>query len=124
MVSPISEPFASPDGYYSQVFERGVLEYLPNKVWTVEPFVRPMAVGRILIGDRASGFGPLAGRKRLASGDRSPGMRPLPADAPQVQAAQAEGGTYDDATGHTIGGEFLDLVHAPRRRLLSRLPAL
>jgi hypothetical protein len=104
---PISEPFASPDGYYSQVFERGVLQYLPDKVWTVEPFVRPMPVGRLLIGDRSNGFETQAGRKRLASGDRSPGMRPLPADAPEVQAAQAEGGEYDAATGHTITGEFL-----------------
>ncbi|MCD6033498.1 MAG: hypothetical protein K0S78_5684, partial [Thermomicrobiales bacterium] len=32
---PISEPFAAPDGYYSQIFERGVLQYLPVKVWTV-----------------------------------------------------------------------------------------
>ena len=27
---PISEPFAASDGYYSQVFERGVLQYLPE----------------------------------------------------------------------------------------------
>ena len=53
---PISEPFAAPDGYYSQVFERGVLQYLPSMVWTVEPFVRPMPVGRLLIGERSSGL--------------------------------------------------------------------
>src|SRR5215207_7223249 len=72
---PISEPFAAPDGYYSQVFERGVLQYLPSMVWTVEPFVRPMPVGRLLIGERSSGLGPLAGGKRLASGNRSPATR-------------------------------------------------
>src|SRR5919107_1032686 len=50
---PISEPYATADGYYSQVFERGVLQYLPTLVWTVEPFVRPMPIGRLLIGERS-----------------------------------------------------------------------
>ena len=104
---PISEPFAAPDGYYSQVFERGVLQYLPTMVWTVEPFVRPMPAGRLLIGERASGLGSLASGKRLASGSRSPGLRPLAPDDPAVQAALAEGGLYDDLTGHTISGAFL-----------------
>jgi hypothetical protein len=76
---PISEPFAAPDCYYSQVFERGVLQYLPLKVWTVEPFVRPMPVGRLLIAERTNGLGPHAGGKRLASGNRSPAMRSLAA---------------------------------------------
>jgi hypothetical protein len=105
---PISEPFATPDGYYSQVFERGVLQYLPSLVWTVEPFVRPMPVGRLLIGERSSGLGPLAGGKRLASGNRSPAMRPLAADDPVVQATVAADGIYDDTTGHTVSGAFLD----------------
>jgi lipoprotein-anchoring transpeptidase ErfK/SrfK len=105
---PISEPFAAPDGYYSQVFERGVLQYLPAMVWTVEPFVRPMPVGRLLLGQRGSGLGPHAGGKRLASGNRSPAMRPLPPDDPAVQAALANGGSYDSVTGHTIVGAFRD----------------
>src|ERR687898_1729735 len=86
---PISEPFASSDGYYSQVFERGVLQYLPSLVWTVEPFVRPMPIGRLLIGERSSGLGAHAGGKRLASGNRSPAMHPLAPDDPVVQEANA-----------------------------------
>ena len=106
---PLSEPFAAPDGYYSQVFERGVLQYLPPKVWTVEPFVRPMPVGRLLLGQRASGLGTsAAGGKRLAGGNRSPGMLPLAPDDPAVQTALAAGGIYDPLTGHTITGAFLD----------------
>src|SRR3954447_3938364 len=105
---PISEPFATPDGYYSQVFERGVLQYLPSLVWTVEPFVRPMPVGRLPIGERSSGLGPLASGKRLASGNRTPAMRPLAPDDPLVQEAIAAGGIYDDVTGHTVSGAFLD----------------
>jgi lipoprotein-anchoring transpeptidase ErfK/SrfK len=105
---PISEPFATPDNYYAQVFERAVLEYLPTYVWTVEPFVRPMRVGRILLGERASGFAAQTGGKRLASGNRLPAMRSLPPDNPAVKEALAAGGSYDEATGHTITGAFLD----------------
>jgi hypothetical protein len=105
--APISEPFASPDGLYSQVFERGVLQYLPEMVWTVEPFVRPMPVGRLLIHERANGLGTQSGGKRLASGDRSPGMRPLAADDAAVQEVLAAGGIYDETSGHTISGAFL-----------------
>ncbi len=105
---PISEPFATDDGYYSQVFERGVLQYLPSLVWTVEPFVRPMPVGRLLIGERASGLGAHTGGKRLAGSNRSPAMRPLGPDDPAVQTALAAGGIYDSVTGHTVSGAFLD----------------
>lgn len=104
---PISEPFAAPDGYYSQVFERGVLQYLPPLVWTVEPFVRPMPVGRLLIGERSSGLGGHASGKRLASGNRSPEMRFLAPDDPVVQAALENSGIYDSASGHTVSGAFL-----------------
>jgi hypothetical protein len=104
---PISEPFATPEGAYAQVFERGALEYLPPMVWTVDPFVRPMAVGRLLIGERSSGLGTSSTGKRLASGNRSPEMRFLAPDDPAVQAALAAGGIYDSASGHTISGAFL-----------------
>lgn len=110
--APISEPFAAPDGYYSQIFERGVLQYLPLMVWTVEPFVRPMPVGRLLIGERSSGLGAHAGGKRLASGNRSPGMRFLAPDDPAVQEALAAGGIYDSVSGHTITGAFLEWYQA------------
>jgi hypothetical protein len=105
---PITEPFATEDGTYAQVFERGALEYLPIKVWTVEPFVRPMPVGRLLIGERSSGLGAPGTGKRLASGNRSPEMRFLAEDDPLVQEIVANGGYYDSATGHTISGAFLD----------------
>ena len=104
---PISEPFASRDGYFSQVFERGVLQYLPSLVWTVEPFVRPMPIGRLLIGERASGFDAQRG-KRLASGNRSPAMRPLAPDDSAVQEALTAGGSFDSVTGHTLSGAFRD----------------
>ncbi|MFN8661075.1 MAG: L,D-transpeptidase [Thermomicrobiales bacterium] len=104
---PISEPFATKDGTYAQIFERGALEYLPLKVWTVEPFVRPMPVGRLLIGERNSGLGAPGSGKRLASGNRTPEMRFLAADDAAVQEVIANGGIYDSASGHTISGDFL-----------------
>jgi lipoprotein-anchoring transpeptidase ErfK/SrfK len=104
---PISEPFATKDGTYAQVFERGALEYLPLKVWTVEPFVRPMPVGRLLIGERNSGLGAPGSGKRLASGNRTPEMHFLAADDAAVQEVLANGGIYDSASGHTVGGAFL-----------------
>ena len=85
-----------------------MLQYLPTMVWTVEPFVRPMPVGRLLIGERSSGLGQHASGKRLASGNRAPGMRALAPDDPAVQAAIAAGGIYDSVTGHTVSGAFLD----------------
>jgi hypothetical protein len=105
---PISEPFATEDGTYAQIFERGALEYLPIKVWTVEPFVRPMPVGRLLIGERSSGLNAPGSGKRLASGNRTPEMRFLAADDPAVQEIVANGGYYDSVSGHTISGAFLD----------------
>lgn len=105
---PISEPFATEDGQYAQVFERGALRYLPLMVWTVEPFVRPMPVGRILIGERTSGVNAQAGGKRLATGSRATGMQALAPDDPLVQTVLAEGGVYDEVTGHTISGAFLE----------------
>ena len=104
---PISEPFAAPDGYYSQVFERGVLQYLPSMVWTVEPFVRPMPVGRLLIGEQSAGIGAHPGGKRLGGGNRAPELRPLAPDDPRVRAAVAAGGLYDEVTGHTVSGAFV-----------------
>ena len=65
-----------------------------------------MPVGRLLIGERASGLGKHAGGKRLASGNRSPAMLPLAPDDPAVQAALNAGGAYDALTGHTISGAF------------------
>ena len=76
-------------------------------VWTVEPFVRPMPIGRILIGERSGGVNAQAGGKRLATGSRATGMQALAPDDPMVQNVLAEGGIYNDITGHTISGAFL-----------------
>jgi hypothetical protein len=37
--NPISEPFASPSGYYSQAFDNAIFEYHPEYEGTDEPLV-------------------------------------------------------------------------------------
>ncbi len=46
---PISEPFAAPNGYYSQAFERGVFQYHPEFLWPDEPIVRLMPIHDLLL---------------------------------------------------------------------------
>ncbi len=54
--NPISEPFETPDGVWSQAMEAGVIQYLPEYMWTLEPFVRFMPAGRMLLADLNGGF--------------------------------------------------------------------
>ena len=54
--NPISEPFETPDGVWSQAMENGVIQYLPDLMWTLEPFVRFMPAGRMLLADLNGGF--------------------------------------------------------------------
>lgn len=64
--NPISEPFETADGVWSQVMERGAIQFVPELAWTVEPFVRFMPVGRLLLGERRGGF--RADGKRMRGG--------------------------------------------------------
>ena len=54
--NPISEPFETPDGIWSQAMEAGIIQYLPEYMWTLEPFVRFMPAGRMLLADLNGGF--------------------------------------------------------------------
>jgi lipoprotein-anchoring transpeptidase ErfK/SrfK len=67
-----------------------------------------MPIGRILIGERSGGVNAQAGGKRLATGSRAPGMQALAPDDPIVQNVLAAGGIYNEVTGHTISGAFLE----------------
>ena len=46
---PISEPFATSDGLYSQAFERAVFQYRPDFLDTEEPIIRLMPIGRLAL---------------------------------------------------------------------------
>ena len=54
--NPISEPFAAPNGYYSQAFERGIFQYRPEFLYTADPIVRLMPLGELALRDRPAGF--------------------------------------------------------------------
>jgi hypothetical protein len=104
--APISEPFAL-NGYYSQAFERAVLQYLPEYQYTEEPVLHAAPIGAILA--RANGdLTNSAGQRRLGGGDRRSAVwTPLDPSGDSVARAIDNGGIYFDTTGHTITGDFL-----------------
>ncbi len=105
--NPISEPFGASNGYYSQAFERGIFQYRPDVLHTVEPIVRLMPLGLMALSD---GIGSVRPDGRRAFGGGNPQVETwgaLAADADAVTTALAAGGIYVEATGHTISGEFL-----------------
>lgn len=106
--NPISEPFASDDGYYSQAFERGVFQYRPEYQDTEDPIMRLMPIGYHAL-ERDRNESSVAGRRSLGGGDRQKAhWRAMTADATSAEKAIADGGFYDEYTGHTVTGPFVD----------------
>src|SRR6187401_939219 len=54
--NPISEPFASADGRYSQAFENGVFQYYPELVWTDWPSVLLQPISADALAGRVDTF--------------------------------------------------------------------
>ena len=103
---PISEPFASADGYYSQAFERGIFQYRPEFIDTNDPYIRLMAIGQTAIALRHGAK--WIGGRRLAD-DRGPTpWAALAPDSPHVAKITGNGGSYVADSGHTISGAMLD----------------
>ena len=104
---PISEPFAAANGYYSQAFERAVLQHRPEFLYTVEPIVRPLPLGRMVLDERLGAV--RADGKRVGGGGdrRADAWRSLDRGEATVERAAA-GGVYVEAVGHTISGAFRD----------------
>ena len=106
--NPISEPFASGDGRYSQAFENGVFQFYPELVWTDSPSVLLEPIASDALADRVDTFR-RDGRRGFGGGDRRHApWKALPADSKAAQRAIADGGQYVEATGHTISGVFSD----------------
>ncbi len=106
--NPISEPFAAENGYYSQAFERGVFQYRPDVLYTVDPIVRLMPIGQMALTERLGMVG-LDGKRSGGGGDPRTGTwGSLASDAVSVQRTVADGGVYVEASGHTISGAFLN----------------
>lgn len=103
--NPISEPFAAPNGYYSQAFERGIFQYRPEFLYTADPFLRLMPIGRLALQERVGTF---RNGRRWSGGDpRIELWRRLDASEDAVATVLAEGGVFDETTGHTISGDIL-----------------
>lgn len=104
---PISEPFASADGLYSQAFENAILQYRPDYAWTDDPTVRLYNLGSVAMKSRLGAFGP-DGRRIGGGGDRRDfAFRPIDPNGSAAANAWNSGGTYIEATGHTLTGEYL-----------------
>ena len=104
---PISEPFASSDGRYSQAFENAILQFRPDVLWTDDPTVRLFPLGQTAMRARLGAFG-ADGRRTGGGGDRRDfAFRPVDPNGGSAANAWNSGGIYVEATGHTLTGEFL-----------------
>ena len=108
--NPISEPFASADGYYSQAFERGIFQYRPEFIDTNDPYIRLMSIGQALIQMR-HGAVFVDGRRVGGDSNLAP-WTALGQNDPKVTKIVNAGGTYVADSGHTIDGAFLDWYNA------------
>ena len=105
--NPISEPFAADNGYYSQAFEGGVFQFIPDLVWTDQPSVSLMPVGEEMLSSRLAETR-RDGRRAGGGGDaRANAWRSYAEESGVGQRALAEGGRHDEITGHTITGAFV-----------------
>lgn len=105
---PITEPFASEDGYYSQAFEGGVFQYRPEYQYTADPIVRLMPVGSDILSHRV-GEVRRDGRRAFGGGDtRTYAWRSVDPNGNAAKKAEASGGVYIGDTRHTITGDMLN----------------
>lgn len=108
---PLSEPFAL-NGYYSQAFEKAILQYQPEYQWTEQPVLRAADIGAVLAranGDLAND----AGLRRYGGGDRRSGIwTALDPNSNAVANSLAKGGQFYSDTGHTVNSPFLDWYQA------------
>lgn len=105
---PISEPFASSDGLYSQAFENGVFQFRIDLVWTDDPSVTLMNLGDRALSDRLDTFR-ADGRRGGGGGDRrTSSWKGVASDGATATKAVNDGGVWNETTGNTISGAFYD----------------
>jgi len=98
---PISEPFAAANGYYSQAFERGIFQYRPEVLHTVEPIVRLVPIGETALTARNGGLR-ADGKRAAGGGDRRAAAWQAPAG--KVGWSNPAGET----SGFAVADEFAD----------------
>src|SRR5215207_756307 len=105
--NPISEPFPSADGRYSQAFEHAVFQYVPENLRTNDPTMTLMPIGDDALRSRLGIFR-RDGRRHGGGGDRRGDVwRRLDPESKTARQIAADGGTYVEASRHTIAGGFL-----------------
>ena len=104
--NPISEPFASADGRYSQAFEHAVFQYRSEFLFTEDPIIRLMPIGEHALQaalDRLSGDA----MTKSAASALSTARKPLRSTSKTVAKALDAGGVFRDGSQHTMSGDFL-----------------
>jgi lipoprotein-anchoring transpeptidase ErfK/SrfK len=101
---PISEPFAAPNGLYSQAFERGVFQWSPEWSWTDDPAVRLMPIGTQDVQEKRTGT--RADGRRTGADRRASAWRPGVLSDERLAAVANTGGRFSDITGFSIAGDF------------------
>jgi hypothetical protein len=105
--NPISEPFAGETGTYSQAFENGILEYVPDLLLTTTPWFRLAPLGSFALEERVDEFR-RDGRRDFGGGNRDIRSWVAYGSESRVAArAYEEGGLYNEVTGHSITREML-----------------
>lgn len=104
--NPISEPFASADGFYSQAFEGGVFQFRPELVWTDQPSVVLAPVTKPILKKQAGAFRADGKRARGGGDRRAYAWNPLDPAGSSVQRAVSNGEYYSTVSGHTVTGAF------------------
>ena len=102
---PISEPFASSDGLYSQAFENGVFQFRLELVWTDDPSVTLMNLGDRSLSDRLDNFR-TDGRRGGGGGDRR---------TSSWKGVAPDGATATKASTTAVSGTKLPGIRFPAR---------
>jgi lipoprotein-anchoring transpeptidase ErfK/SrfK len=106
--NPITEPFASQNGFYSQAFAGGVMQYIPDLVWTDAASVTLMPIAKTVLDDQVGTF-TRSGRRGGGGGDRNKiAFTAVPAGSKTAQNTINNGGSYIDASAHTLSGAIAD----------------
>jgi lipoprotein-anchoring transpeptidase ErfK/SrfK len=102
--NPISEPFGASNGLYSQAFERGIFQFSPHWMWTDDPAVRLMPIGKQEV--REDRLSTRTDGRRTGADRRTSAWTPGTESTVRVNDVTNEGGRFSNLTGYSISGEF------------------
>jgi lipoprotein-anchoring transpeptidase ErfK/SrfK len=104
--NPVSEPFESPAGLYSQAFENGIAQYYDEYAYSNYPMVRLAPIGELLFDERSGSGWRRDGRRVGGGGDRRTSIwTKLGVDDAALKRLAGDD-FFDDATGFAVTGRF------------------